>query len=317
MRTAQSSPGSRVLALGGYRPERVLTNTELAAMVDTSDEWIGSRVGIRERRIAAASQTPVDLAAHAGGKALAASGLQPSEIDLVIVATCTMESSIPQAAAQVAHHLDIDCPGAFDVNAACAGFCYALAVASDAVRAGSARHALVIGSEKMSQWIDWTDRSTCVLFADGAGAAVIGPADDIGIGPVVWGSSGGKAGVLGIPDRHSFLQQDGKEVYRWATSLAGVVEQACERAGVGLADLDVFVPHQANVRIIDAMVGHLGLEGVVVAKDVITSGNTTAASTPLALSRMVDRGEVRSGGHALLFGFGAGLSYAAQVIEVP
>ncbi len=317
MRTRPRSEGARILSFGDHRPERILTNAELARMVDTSDGWISSRVGILERRVAAEDETPVDLAVKAGGKALAGSGVQPSEIDLVIVATCSMESSIPQAASQVAHRLGIDSPGAFDVNAACAGFCYALAVAGDAVRCGSARRVLVVGSEKMTQWIDWSDRSTCVLFADGAGAAVVGPSDRSGIGPVVWGSAGGKADALGIPDRHSFLRQNGKEVYLWASSLANVAVQACEQAGVPLRDLDAFVPHQANVRIIDAMARHLGLDDRVVVRDVVTSGNTSGASTPLALSRLIGRGEVPSGGHALLFGFGAGLSYAAQVVEIP
>src|SRR5262249_9392138 len=196
MRIHQGSAGARVLAFGGYQPARIVTNAELAATVETSDEWIRSRVGIASRRLAAPDETVADLAVAAAGKALAGSGLSPADIDLVIVATCTSETTIPNTSAVVARRLGIIAPGAYDVNAACAGFCYALAAASDAVRAGSARHALVVGAEKLSQWVDWTDRSTCIIFADGAGAAVVGPAaepDEPGIGPVVWGSDGDMA----------------------------------------------------------------------------------------------------------------------------
>src|SRR5215471_7152783 len=173
----QPAPGARVLALGGYQPGNVVTNDDLAARVETSDEWIRSRVGIVSRRIAAPEETVADMAVAAGGKALAGSGLSPGDVDLVIVATCTPEVQIPNTAATVARRLGIVAPGAYDLNAACAGFCYALAAASDAVRAGSATNVLVIGAEKLSQWVDWTDRSTCIIFADGAGAAVVGPAE--------------------------------------------------------------------------------------------------------------------------------------------
>src|SRR5487761_41034 len=178
MRLQQGAPGARILAFGGYQPANVVTNDDLAKTVDTSDEWIRSRVGIASRRIAGPDETVADMAAAAGGKALAASGLSPADIDLVIVATCTPEAPIPNTAATVATRLGIVAPGAFDLNAACAGFCYALATASDAVRAGTSRHVLVIGAEKLSAWVDWTDRSTCIIFADGAGAAVVGPAGD-------------------------------------------------------------------------------------------------------------------------------------------
>src|SRR5450432_1588106 len=197
MRTHQGSAGARVLAFGGYQPARVVTNDELAASVDTSDEWIRSRVGIASRRLAGPDETVADMAVAAAGKALAGSGRSPADIDLVIVATCTPEVQIPNTAATVARRLGIVAPGAYDLNAACAGFCYALASASDAVRAGTATHVLVIGAEKLSQWVDWTDRSTAIIFADGAGAAVVGPvadpADGPGIGPVVWGSAGDMA----------------------------------------------------------------------------------------------------------------------------
>ncbi|MCG5219585.1 beta-ketoacyl-ACP synthase III [Streptosporangium sp. KLBMP 9127] len=318
MRITQGAPGARVLAFGHYQPANVVTNDELAKTIDTSDEWIRSRVGIVERRLASAGETEIDLAVQAGGKAMATSGLSADDFDLVIVATCTMETQIPNAAAQVADRLGIQAPGAFDVNAACAGFCYALAAANDAVRAGSATNVLVVGTEKFSNWLDWTDRSTAVIFADGAGAAVVGASDTPGIGPVAWGSAGDKSDAIIIRGRDSFLQQEGQTVFRWATTaLYPAALAACERAGVDPSELSAFVPHQANLRIIEAIARKLGAEKAVVARDIVHAGNTSAASIPLALSRMIERGEVESGGLALLFGFGAGLTYAGQVIEIP
>ncbi|MFB9252272.1 beta-ketoacyl-ACP synthase III [Sphaerisporangium melleum] len=314
----RGAPGAKVLAFGGYQPAGVVTNDDLAKTIDTNDEWIQSRVGIKERRVAGPEETDIDIAVQAGGKALAASGLSASEIDLVIVATCTLEAQIPNAAARVAHRLGIQAPGAFDVNAACAGFCYALAAAGDAVRAGSATNVLVVGTEKLSQWVDWTDRATCVIFADGAGAAVVGPSETPGIGPVVWGSAGDKSDAIIVKDRDSFLHQEGQTVFRWATTaLHPVAREACERAGVDPAELAAFVPHQANLRIIEAIARKLGADKAVIAKDIVLAGNTSAASIPLALSRMIERGEVESGGLALLLGFGAGLTYAGQVVEIP
>ena len=322
MRLTEGSPGSRILAFGGYQPANVLTNEELAVTVDTSDEWIRSRVGIASRRLAGPDETVVDMAVAAGGKALAASGLPAADIDLVIVATCTPEVMIPNAAASVATRLEILAPGAYDLNAACAGFCYALGTASDAVRAGSARNVLVIGAEKLSQWVDWTDRSTCIIFADGAGAAVVGPVTDPdaapGIGPVVWGSDGGMADKICIADRRSFIHQEGQAVFRWATTaLHPVALAACERAGVDPASLAAFVPHQANLRIIEAIARKLRAPQALVADDIVHAGNTSSASIPLALSRMIERGDISSGDAVLLLGFGAGISYAAQVIKVP
>jgi 3-oxoacyl-[acyl-carrier-protein] synthase III len=322
MRLTDGHPGARILAFGGYQPANVVTNEDLAAKVDTTDEWIRSRVGIASRRIAGPDETVVDMAVAAGGKALAASGLPAADIDLVIVATCTAEVQIPNTAASVATRLGIVAPGAYDMNAACAGFCYALATASDAVRAGTSRNVLVIGAEKLSQWVDWTDRSTCIIFADGAGAAVVGPVaedgDEPGIGPVVWGSDGGMADKIYIKDRNSFIFQEGQTVFRWATTaLHPVAKRACERAGVAPTDLAAFVPHQANLRIVEAIARRLGAPQALVADDIVTAGNTSSASIPLALSRMIERGEISSGDSVLLLGFGAGISYAAQVITVP
>ena len=313
--------GAKVLAFGGYQPDRVVTNDDLAEIVDTSDEWIRSRVGIESRRVAAADETVADMAEAAGAKALAASGLAPAAIDLVIVATCSPQVPLPNVAAVVAHRLGIVAPGAYDLNAACAGFCYALATASDSIRAGSARHALVIGAEKMTDWLDWNDRSTCIIFADGAGAAVVGPTADgepAGIGPVVWGSAGDQAEKITIPSRTGAIRQDGQAVFRWATTaLHPVALEACARAGVTPADISAFVPHQANLRIIEAIARRLGIPRERLADDITHAGNTSSASIPLALSRLAEQGRLQPGTPALLLGFGAGLSYAAQVITVP
>ena len=308
--------------MGGYQPGNVVTNDDLAAVMDTNDAWIRSRVGVASRRIAGPDETVADMAVAAAGKAVAGSGVPVSDIDLVIVATCSTESLIPNVSATVAARLGIAAPGAYDLNAACAGFCYALASASDSIRAGTARHVLVIGAEKMSAWIDPADRSTRIIFADGAGAAVVGPvadpADPAGIGPVVWGSNGGIADRIHIKDRNSFLFQEGQAVFRWATTeLYPTALEACERAGVRPEDLAAFIPHQANLRIVEALARKIGVPRDRVADDIINAGNTSSASIPLALARMTERGELVSGMPVLLLGFGAGMCYAGQVVTVP
>ena len=319
MRLPAGSPGARILGVGDYRPVRVMENAELETLVDTNDQWIRERTGIARRHIAAPDETVVDMGAAAGAKALAAAGMTPADIDFVLVATCSYGDRMPGAAPQIADRLGIPSPGALDVNAACSGFSYALAQASDAVRAGTATHVLVIGSEKMSAIVDWTDRGTCILFADGAGAVVVGPSEEPGIGPVVWGSDGSRGAMLTCTNEDPFIRMEGAAVFRWATtSLAPVVREACARAGIEVADLKVVVFHQANARIIDSLVRALRLtDDVVVAHDVVDSGNTSAASMPLALARVLESGQVESGSLALLLGFGAGLNYAGQVITTP
>ncbi|MGK5533241.1 beta-ketoacyl-ACP synthase III [Streptomyces sp. URMC 129] len=318
--------GSRILSVGHYQPARVLTNDDLAALVDTSDEWIRSRVGIVTRRLAAPGETVADMAAAAAAKTLARAGIDAARIDLVVVATATAVDRMPNVAARVARHLAIPAAATFDLNAACSGFCYALATADHAIRGGTSGTALVVGADKMSDFTDWTDRATCVLFGDGAGAAVLTAAateDTAGVGPVVWGSDPERGSVIalgttGPAGPPALFRQDGTAVYRWATrSLAPLAREACERAGVEPAELAAVVTHQANLRIIDTLVGRLGATGAVVARDVVESGNTSAASVPLALSKLVERGGVTSGAPVLLFGFGAGLTYAAQVIRCP
>jgi 3-oxoacyl-[acyl-carrier-protein] synthase III len=309
---------ARLLGVGHYRPAAVVTNDELARIVDTSDEWIRNRVGVSTRHIAAADETVTDMAVTAAGKALAAAGVEVSDIDLVVTATCTLEAPIPGISASVAARLGADSPGAFDLNAGCAGFCYGLAVARDAVRAGSARRVLLIGAEKLSAWVDWQDRSTCIIFGDAAGAAVIGASETDGIGPVVWGSDGTKADTIKVADRTARIQMEGPTVFRWAcTEMGDIALRACRRAGVEPADLKVVVPHQANLRIVEAVARHIDAPHAVLATDVVDSGNTSAASIPLALSRLIERGAAHTGDPALLLAFGAGLTYAAQVVTCP
>jgi 3-oxoacyl-[acyl-carrier-protein] synthase III len=316
---ASTTVSTRILGVGHYRPATIVTNNDLVARgVDTNDEWIQSRVGVVERRYALPDESVVDMAEAAGSNALTASGLARDDIDLVLVATCTMPTPVPAAAPQLAWRLGIDAPGAFDVNSGCSGFMYALSTASAAVQTGAARHALVVASERFSGWIDFNDRSTCIILGDGAGAAVVGPSDEVGMGPVVWGSDGEQHDTVAIDERSGFFRQEGQAVYRWATSrMAPIALAACERAGVKPDELAAFIPHQANLRIIDAIAKRLGASNAVIAHDIVTSGNTSAATIPLALSRMVEAGEIPSGAPVLLLGFGSGLSYAGQVVLAP
>ncbi|MER5614512.1 beta-ketoacyl-ACP synthase III [Streptomyces sp. NPDC002215] len=314
--------GSRVVALGHYQPAKVLTNDDLAAMVDTSDEWITSRVGIKTRHVGGPDEPVDEMAAHAGAKALAAAGLQPAEVDLVLVATSTAIDRSPNMSARVAARLGMGSPAVMDINVVCSGFTHALATADHAIRAGAAERVLVIGADKMADIADWTDRSTCVLLGDGAGAAVVVAEQDAegrpGIGPVLWGSvpeMGNAVRIEGTPPRFA---QEGQSVYRWATTqLPPIARKVCEKAGVAPEELGAVVLHQANLRIIEPVARKIGAVNAVIARDVVDSGNTSAASIPMALSKLVERGEVDSGAPVLLFGFGGNLSYAGQVIRCP
>ncbi|MPZ26223.1 MAG: beta-ketoacyl-ACP synthase III [Micromonosporaceae bacterium] len=312
--------GSRIISLGHYQPARILTNDDLAELVDTNDEWIRTRVGIAQRRVAG-DETVADMAAAAAEKALAGSGLTAADIDLVAVATCSSVDRCPNVATRVAARLGITAPAAYDINTACSGFSYALATADHAIRAGAARNAIVIGAEKLTEFTDWTDRATCILFGDGAGAAVVtatAAGEPTGIGPVLWGSAPERGDVVVIEGWRPYIQQEGQAVFRWATTtLPGLAREACQRAGVEPAELAAFVPHQANLRIIDPLARKLGAPDAVVARDIVESGNTSAASVPLAWSKLVERREIPSGAPVLLFGFGGGLTYAGQVVRCP
>ncbi|WP_182358913.1 beta-ketoacyl-ACP synthase III [Tomitella gaofuii] len=328
--TPTTGSHSAILSLGVYRPERVVTNEEVCKTIDSTDEWIRTRSGIRSRRFAGPGETSVTMATSAGRKAIAASGLDAAQIDCIIMATSSHYNQTPQAATLVADALGLDSPGSFDLSAGCAGFCHGLAVAADLVRAGSSRHVLVIGVDHMSVGLDMTDRTSAFIFGDGAGAVVVGPSDTAKIGPVVWGSDGGQANAIrqepswmdivnsGDYERPS-LRMEGQSVFRWAAFTIGkVAKDALDASGVGVEDLDAFVPHQANQRINELIVRGLKLpETVPVADDIIETANTSAASVPLAMEKMLREGQAPAGGLALLVGFGAGLSYAGQVVRLP
>jgi 3-oxoacyl-[acyl-carrier-protein] synthase-3 len=315
----KGAPGARIVGIGAYRPRRRVTNDELAQVMETNDEWIRTRVGIAERRWASEDETLAEMAVAAGGKAIADSGMAPGEIDLVIVASASLPAPIPGIGPQVAYRLGIPRPGSFDLNAGCAGFCYALGMASDAIRTGDARTALVVGAERLTDVTDLSDRATAVIFADGAGAAVVTAADEPGIGPVAWGSDGDQHNAIEIVAGTGFMAMAGQAVYRWATTrLTDTLIEAMEAAGVGPDDIDVFAPHQANLRIVESMTKKLGLpENTVIARDIVQSGNTSAASIPLALTALLESGEAKSGDLALVLGYGAGLTFAGQVLRLP
>jgi 3-oxoacyl-[acyl-carrier-protein] synthase-3 len=295
----------------------MVTNDQLSATLDTSDGWIRQRTGIARRQLAGPDESVVAMAAAAATKALAEAGVDATQVGLVILATCTMPQPIPGGAARVAEAVGALNAGAYDLNAACAGFCYALAAASDAVRAGTADYVVVAAAERLSDWLDWSDRSSAILFGDGAGAVVVGPSPTAGIGPLVCGSDGAAASLIDMTadDR---LRLDGPTVFRWAsTSLGAVAHEVCHAAGVRPDQLAAFVPHQANLRIIAAITRQLDAPGVVVADDIVDAGNTSSASIPLALARLRREGKVVAGDRALTLAFGAGLTWAGSVVTVP
>ena len=322
------SAHARILGVGGYRPSRVVTNAEICERIDSTDEWIQERSGIVTRRFAAPDESVVDMSVAAAGKALANAGIGADEVGAIMLATVTHPLQTPSAAADVAHRLGTTA-AAFDISAACAGFCYGVAMANDVVRGGTAKYVVVIGCEKLSDFTDSYDRSSAFIFGDGAGAVIIGPSDTPGIGPTVWGSDGSqydaitqRASWIDVRDHNvefPMLTMQGQKVFRWAVwQMAPVAQKALDAAGVTADELDAFIPHQANMRITDAMIKVLKLpEHVPVARDIAENGNTSAASIPLAMERMIESGEAKSGGTALLIGFGAGLVYAAQVVTLP
>lgn len=316
---AAARRGSRLLGVGAYRPRRVVTNDELCARIDSTPDWIERKSGIRTRGFASDDETLEMMAAAAGSKALAAAGLTVGDVDCLLVATTSDLVQVPQLSARVARELGLTGAGGFDVLAACAGFCHAVGVAGDMVSLGQAEYVLVIGVERMTDIVGPEDRTTAFLFADGAGAAVVGPSSAVGIGPTVRGIDIGSTAALGMTSSYpATLVMDGRRVFRWAVDDGlPACRRALELAGVGVGDLAAFVPHQANLRIIDGLATKLGLPNhVLVTQDVVHTGNTSAASVPLALAGLAGD-MVRTGDPALLFGFGAGLNYAAQVVLLP
>jgi 3-oxoacyl-[acyl-carrier-protein] synthase-3 len=328
--TVTGAEHAAILGLGSYRPRRVVPNSEIVEAIDSSDEWIQQRSGIKQRRFADPDETVTMMSVAAARKAMERAGVDGAQVDAVVVATVSHLLQTPAAATLIAHELGLERPAAFDISAACAGFCHGIGLAADMIRAGSAKHVLVIGVERLSDITDPTDRGTAFIFADGAGAAVVGPSDEPGIGPVVWGSDGEQSEL--IRQREDWrdviaqerplmphLTMQGNAVFRWAAfEMAKIAQATLDRSGLTVEDLDVFVPHQANMRITDAMARSMKLpERVVIARDIAEQGNTSAASIPLALDRLVEEGQARSGDLALLIAFGAGLAYAAQVVRVP
>ena len=320
---------TRIYAYGAARGELSVPNDDLVGPIDSSDEWIRQRTGIITRTRAVPETTAVELATDAAAEAVARSGVDPAQIDAVIVATVSNPKQTPSVSAIVADRIGANPAAAYDVNAACAGFAYAVAQADALIRAGAAHYAVVVGAEKLSDIVDPADRSISFLLGDGAGAVVIGPSDTPGIGPTVWGSDGSKADAVGM--NHTLvefrdgkapwptLRQEGPTVFRWAVwEMVKVARQALEAAGVEASDLAAFVPHQANMRIIDEFAKQLKLpESVVVGRDIETTGNTSAASIPLATHRLLEEHPELSGGLALQIGFGAGLVFGAQVVVLP
>jgi 3-oxoacyl-[acyl-carrier-protein] synthase-3 len=308
-----------LLGLGAHRPAHREDNTAIAARTQSTDQWIRDRSGIVTRGVAGPDESVVDMAVTAGGKALAAAGVDATDVDLVLLATCSMPGPLPGGSPEVAARLGARKAGASDIGAACAGFSYALSMAADAVRAGSADSVLVVGSERMLPLIDPHDRGTAFLFGDGAGAAVVGLSDTDGISRAAWAHDGDQADRLVIEGSPLYMRMDGRAIYRWATtSLPDLARRACALAGTTPDQLAAFVPHQANLRITESVVKALKLpESVVVARDVVDSGNTSAASVPMALARLHELGQVRRGDDVLLMGFGAGLTAAGQVVRCP
>ena len=320
---------SKIYSLGASRGRLRVTNDEIAGPIDSSDEWIRQRTGIITRARADKDQSLMDMAVEASKEAIASAGISPQEIGAVIFSTISHPYQTPSAATLLAELIGANPAPAFDISAACAGYCYGIAQADALVRSGVAKYVLVVGGEKLSDFIEPTDRSISFLLGDGAGATIVGPSDEAGISPTVWGSDGSHwssvsmtASLLDFRDGEASwptLRQDGLTVFKWAVwEMVKVAKHALEVAGIKAEDLSALVTHQANIRIIDELVKQLQLpESVAVARDIVDTGNTSAASVPLAMHRLLKEGTVESGGLALQIGFGAGLAFAAQVVVLP
>jgi 3-oxoacyl-[acyl-carrier-protein] synthase-3 len=332
----KSGSESQILAVGSYRPKRLVPNSEIVDRIESSDEWIQQRTGIESRRFADESESLLEMAIWAVEDALKNAKLSITDIDTLIVATITFPFQAPSAATAILQKLGHPKAAAFDINAACAGFCYGVSMAHDLIKAGTSKTVLVVGAEKISDFTDPNDRATAFIFADGAGAVVIGASKDAGIGPVEWGSDAdSRDAILMNPSwidvrdvetqltkagsKWPNISQEGQKVFRWAVfSMSKAAVKALESAGLTVDDLDVFIPHQANVRIIETMAKEMNLpDSVVIADDIRTNGNTSAASIPLAMDALLAKHPELHGKLALLIGYGAGLVYAGQVVKLP
>ncbi len=321
-------PFTRIWSVGAARGDVTVPNDDIVGPIDSSDEWIRQRTGVITRMRASASVTAVDLAEAAAKEAIERAGIEPGRIGAVIVSTISNPVQTPSLAALLAERVGANPAAAYDVSAACAGYTYGIAQADALVRAGAAEFVLVVGAEKLSDFAKPTDRTISFLLGDGAGAAIVGPADAPGIGASVWGSDGSKWETIGMDHtiaegvavgEFPTLRQEGQTVFRWAVwEMAKVAQRALEAAGVTADQLAAFIPHQANMRIIDEFAKQLKLpETVVIARDIATTGNTSAASIPLATHRLLQEHPELSGGLALQIGFGAGLVFGAQVVRLP
>ncbi len=321
-------PFARIAGTGSYLPERILTNDDLSKIVDTSDEWIATRTGIRERRVAAEGETTADLGYHAAVRAMEAAGVDVSEIDLIVVGTTTPDLIFPSTACLIQHRLGANGCAAFDVNAACSGFVYALSVADKFIRSGASRTALVIGSETLTRMVDWSERTTCVLFGDGAGAVVLKADAETGILSTHLHADGGKKELLwnpvgvsvgfkpGEPNAGVRINMAGSDVFKYAVkALDSLVEETIEANGLDRHDIDWLVPHQANLRIIEATAKRLDMpmERVVVTVD--KHGNTSSGSVPLALDMAVRDGRIQRGQLVLLEAFGGGFTWGSALLR--
>jgi 3-oxoacyl-[acyl-carrier-protein] synthase-3 len=326
---AETIAFSKIYSLGASRGDLTVTNDDVAGPINSSDEWIRQRTGIVTRMRASKDRSLMDMAVEASNEAIQKAGIKPAEIEAVIFSTITHPYQTPSAASLLAELVGANPAPAFDISAACAGYCYGIAQADSLVRSGTAKFVLVVGGEKLSDFVDPTDRSISFLLGDGAGAAIVGPSDSPGISKSVWGSDGSKWEAVGMTGSlldfrdgtgsWPTLVQEGQSVFRWAVwEMVKVAKQALEVAGIKPEELAALVTHQANERIIDEMAKQLALpESVVVARDIITTGNTSAASIPLAMHALLAEGRIKSGDLALQIGFGAGLAYGAQVVVVP
>ena len=324
---------ARILAVGAYRPPRVVPNSELVDRIESSDEWIQQRTGIQTRHWAAADESVADMAVKASIIAIARAGITAQQVDTIIFATITYPYQTPSASTEVAQRLEINSAAAFDIGAACAGFCYGLGLANDMIRSGSAKYVLVIGAEKISDFLDLDDRATSFIFADGAGAVIVGQSAEVGIGPTTMGSDvENRDAIAMVPSWVDYkpgsdltdlawpvIHQEGQKVFRWAVyEVAKVGKEIIANSGLNTSDIAAFIPHQANERIIDSLAKSMELpDSVIIARDIRTTGNTSAASVPLAMDALLTEHPDLHGKNALLIGFGAGLVYAGQVVELP
>lgn len=321
---------SAILSVGAYRAPNLVTNDEIVSKIDSTDEWIRQRTGIETRRFAPTEVTVVDMAEVAAREAISRAGISIEDIDTVIFASITYPYQTPSAATELIARLGNFKAAAMDLGAACAGFTYGVGLASDLVRGGTAKYALVIGSEKFTDFLNLEDRATAFIFADGAGAVVVGPSNEPGIGPTVWGSDADSRDAISMSPSWlefknnpgspwPYITQEGQRVFRWAVfSVSKVAQAAIEESGVNVNDLKAFIPHQANMRIIETMAKDMKLpDSVVIADDIRETGNTSAASIPLAMDSLLKNHPELHGGLALIIGYGAGLVYAGQVIKLP